>query len=255
MAKKISTTEITGESVIYDVPVLDETTPLTDDTKMYLDIEKTFRQIPLSRLFNWLKGKMTQVIYPIGSVYMTFDGQADPATMFGGSWAKIEDRFLLGASSGHPVEELGGSNAVTLTIDNLPSHSHSGTTNANTEGTATNNNTAALKTQASSHAHTPSNSSYRFTINKDIAGDNTDVERLRVKTDSSSDRWGMTAKNMGSIYQTNYTSSESHDHYIQAHNHTIPNHTHTFNTASTGGGQAFNTMPEYISVYMWRRTG
>lgn len=239
MAKTISTAEITGESVIYDVPVLDETTPLTDDTKMYLDIEKTFRQIPLSRLFNWLKGKMTQVIYPIGSVYMTFDGQADPATMFGGSWAKIEDRFLLGASSGHPVEELGGSNAVTLTIDNLPSHSHSGTTNANT---------SALQTAASAHAHKPSSNGYNFTINKDIAGDNTDVERLRIQLNSSGARWAMTSINMGSINQTGYTSMESHSHDIEPHKH-------YFTTNETGNGQAFSTMPEYISVYMWRRTG
>lgn len=239
MAKTISTAEITGESVIYDVPVLDETTPLTDTTKMYLDIENTFRQIPLSRLFNWLKGKMTQVIYPIGSVYMTFDGQADPATMFGGSWAKIEDRFLLGASSGHPVEELGGNNSVTLTTDNLPSHSHSGKTEQNLQ---------AVKTEISEHAHKPSINGYNFTINKDIAGDNTDVERLKIQLNSSGARWAMTSINMGSINQTGYTSMESHSHDIEPHKH-------YFTTNETGGGQAFNTMPEYISVYMWRRTG
>lgn len=223
MAKTISTAEITGESVIYDVPVLDETTPLTDTTKMYLDIENTFRQIPLSRLFNWLKGKMTQVIYPIGSVYMTFDGQADPATMFGGTWTQIEDRFLLGASTNHPVEELGGNNDVALTIDNLPAHNHTGTTTIY------------------SHNHTPSTSGYNFTLNKDISGDNTDVERLKVQLNGSGTRWAMTSLNMGSINQTKYTNTDNHYHRLVIDN--------------TGNGQAFSTMPEYISVYMWRRTG
>ena len=223
MAKTISTAEITGESVIHDVPVLDETTPLTDTTKMYLDIENTFRQIPLSRLFNWLKGKMTQVIYPIGSVYMTFDGQADPATMFGGTWTQIEDRFLLGASTNHPVEELGGNNDVALTIDNLPTHNHTGTTTIY------------------SHNHTPSTSGYNFTLNKDISGDNTDVERLKIQLNVSGTRRAMTALNMGSINQTKYTNTD--------------NHYHSLSIGNTGNGQAFSTMPEYISVYMWRRTG
>lgn len=31
-------------------------------------------------------------------------------------------------------------------------------------------------------------------------------------------------------------------------------HTHTFTTQSTGGGQAFSTLPPYINVYMWKRT-
>ena len=62
MAKIISTSEIKGESILNDVPILDETTPLTDDVKMYLNVERTFRQIPLSRLINWIKSKIEILI-------------------------------------------------------------------------------------------------------------------------------------------------------------------------------------------------
>lgn len=237
MAKTISTTEILGESVIVDVPVLDPNIPLTDNTKMYLDIEQTFRQIPLSRLFNWIKGKMTQVIYPVGSVYLTLDGAADPAVMFGGIWEKMEDTFLLGASDRNIVGTVGGNenNQVTLQVTNLPSHRHGGSTSSED-----------LVTNSHSHSHTPSNSEYKFTVNKDISGNNTDVERLRVKTDGSSDRWAMTAITMANINQVGYTSTQSHTH-------TIDGHTHDITTDYTGSGTPIDITPRYTAVYMWKR--
>ena len=44
---------------------------------------------------------------------------------FGGTWVKYaEDMTLVGASSSKAVNTTGGSSTVTLTTDNLPSHSH-----------------------------------------------------------------------------------------------------------------------------------
>ena len=37
----------------------------------------------------------------------------------------LRDRFILGVSSGENPGETGGSNFITLTVDNLPPHTHS----------------------------------------------------------------------------------------------------------------------------------
>ena len=54
---------------------------------------------------------------------MSFDS-TDPADLFGGTWERIEGRFLLGASDGYPVDSTGGEPTHTLTIGEMPSHKH-----------------------------------------------------------------------------------------------------------------------------------
>lgn len=50
---------------------------------------------------------IANLIYPVGSIYMSVN-PTSPAVLFGGTWEKIEDRFLLAASSTYPVETTGG---------------------------------------------------------------------------------------------------------------------------------------------------
>ncbi len=61
-----------------------------------------------------------QTIYPIGAIYLSFSSTS-PATLFGGTWVKLEDRFLRAAND----TNTGGEDTVTLTTSELPSHSHS----------------------------------------------------------------------------------------------------------------------------------
>ena len=64
------------------------------------------------------------IIYPVGSIYMSVNNTS-PSTLFEGtSWSKIEGRFLLGSSSTHSAEETGGEETHTLTIDEMPAHTH-----------------------------------------------------------------------------------------------------------------------------------
>ena len=39
-----------------------------------------------------------QTIYPVGSIYMSLNSTS-PATLFGGTWTQLKDRFLIGAGS------------------------------------------------------------------------------------------------------------------------------------------------------------
>lgn len=64
-------------------------------------------------------------IYPVGSIYMTLDA-LDPNTQWAGTtWVRLEDRFLLGAGSTYAVNSQGGEATHTLTVQEMPSHTHS----------------------------------------------------------------------------------------------------------------------------------
>lgn len=60
--------------------------------------------------------------WPIGSIYMTVSNTS-PESLFGGTWERISERFLLGASSSYPAGSTGGEYAHTLTQSELPDYS------------------------------------------------------------------------------------------------------------------------------------
>ena len=62
--------------------------------------------------------------FPVGSIYMDATGSINPNTQFGGTWTKIENRFLL-ASGSKAVGAAGGEENVVLTTSQIPVHSHS----------------------------------------------------------------------------------------------------------------------------------
>lgn len=63
------------------------------------------------------------LVYPIGSVY-TSTVNTSPASMFGGTWEQIEDRFLLAAGNTYTAGTIGGEAEHTLTENELASHLH-----------------------------------------------------------------------------------------------------------------------------------
>lgn len=63
------------------------------------------------------------LIYPVGAVYISMNNTS-PATLFGGSWTKVEGKFLLGTSSAYPTGSSGGEETHTLTVNEMPSHKH-----------------------------------------------------------------------------------------------------------------------------------
>lgn len=69
-------------------------------------------------------GSILQQVYPVGSIYIS-TSTVNPSLLFGfGEWVKIEDRFLLGSGVNFNSGDTGGEAEHTLTIDELPSHTH-----------------------------------------------------------------------------------------------------------------------------------
>lgn len=62
---------------------------------------------------------IANLIYPVGSIYITLN-DTSPALLFGGTWEKIEDRFLL-ASGSNSAGETGGAESYNLSVE---SHTH-----------------------------------------------------------------------------------------------------------------------------------
>ena len=62
-------------------------------------------------------------IYPIGSIYISTNNTS-PASLLGGTWEKIRDKFLLSESDTISAGSTGGEATHTLTVDELPSHTH-----------------------------------------------------------------------------------------------------------------------------------
>lgn len=65
---------------------------------------------------------LVDLIYPVGSVYISFNNKADPSMLFGGTWERIRNRFLWAATENGVMGETGGEESHTLTVDEMPSH-------------------------------------------------------------------------------------------------------------------------------------
>lgn len=75
--------------------------------------------------------------YPVNSIYISYS-HTSPAELFGGTWTRIESRFLWGCSSSETIGKTAGAKTHTLTVDEMPSHRH-GAHNLNTTGYTTEN--------------------------------------------------------------------------------------------------------------------
>ena len=68
----------------------------------------------------WTEWKLVVLdSYPVGSVYISFVSTS-PASLFGGKWTQIRDRFLVGAGDSFTASSTGGASSVTLRNENLP---------------------------------------------------------------------------------------------------------------------------------------
>lgn len=100
--------------------------PATRSTCVYLDDNQTLQE--------WIDSQSDSSgidildVYPVGSIYMNATSSTSPATLFGGIWLRITERFLFGASlstsSDYQVGTVGGEKTHKLTEKEMPIHDH-----------------------------------------------------------------------------------------------------------------------------------
>ena len=70
-----------------------------------------------------LKSDLANKLYPVGSIYMSVNA-TNPAELFGGTWERLKDRFLLAAGDSYAAGSTGGEAEHILTVNEMPSHTH-----------------------------------------------------------------------------------------------------------------------------------
>lgn len=99
------------------------------------------------------------IIYPIGSIYETIDNSFNPNSAFGGTWTRIKGKFLVGVdendSSYSSANITGGEKTHTLTVAEMPSHTHNVAYLASSGHYVPQNSTTLRSFRISSSVYTP----------------------------------------------------------------------------------------------------
>lgn len=82
----------------------------------------------ISKNSTWSSKQIVDMIYPIGSVYITVNN-INPQTYLGGKWKRWgQGRGIIGVNESdsdfNEANKTGGSKTVTLTVGEIPAHTH-----------------------------------------------------------------------------------------------------------------------------------
>lgn len=72
-------------------------------------------------------------IFPVGFVAILYN-HTNPNTLWGGTWRRIENRFLWATTDGGAIGHEGGESTHTLTVNEMPKHSHNVSVSSITSG-------------------------------------------------------------------------------------------------------------------------
>ena len=135
----------------------------------------------------------------------------------------LRGRNVIGTSNSYPLAQKQGSESVTLSVTNLPSHNHTCTTDSN-----------------GSHNHTASDSGHQHGY----------VDGYYAEAYAGGPR-GYYGSNAGAdqdnaVYERNMTSSSSTANIsVQS----AGSHTHSFTTSSVGSASSFSVVQPYVAIH------
>lgn len=199
--------------------------------------------------------KLMKLIYPVGSLYWS-SKSTNPASLFGGTWVQIKDRFVLACGDTYKtVGATGGASSVTLSVSNMPSHKHSftpsGTVSSHTHGL--NNHTHSFS-WSGNHSHEITDPGHVHSIgtgSQDGHDDGYNDHAYQFEKNNS------TSKSTTGISINSATISISGTTDGASGNTASATPTFTGNagtTGSNGSGTSFSILPPYVVKYCWERT-
>ena len=190
-----------------------------------------------------LKKNFLNLVYLVGSIYWS-SKNTNPGTLFGGTWTQIKDRFILAAGDSYSNGATGGAATVTLTVSNMPSHSHTiGGSTGNTQPTFTG---TAVTSGANSRGHTH-NFEHKHTTGNQSANPTFSGSHTHSHIYYNSNSMTYKKKKKNGVIGNNILYTEQHDEtgYITTDKKTITisgttsgNHTHTTNSLMNTSGTA-----------------
>ena len=66
---------------------------------------------------------LIDTLFPVGMI-LSFDTDINPNEFYSGTWERIKGRFIWGIDDGETAGATGGEKEHTLTINEMPTHSH-----------------------------------------------------------------------------------------------------------------------------------
>lgn len=206
-------------------------------------------------------------IYPVGIVTW-FNSNVNPNTALPGlTWTYLNNgvgrTIRIAAANGSDVATTGGSDSVTLSVGNLPSHTHSfsattssfdyGTKNTNSTGGHT-HSVSGTTSAAGNHAHhlglllvNGGDAQYGYTT---VSNNKTRTLDWLDRTDNKFPNTNTTGNHTHTWSgTTSNTGAHTHSVGIGAHTHTVSG-----NTGGTGSGSAFSVTNQFYKLMAWVRT-
>lgn len=184
-------------------------------------------------LLNPLGGGKTIVdlVYPVGSIYISVISTS-PASLFGGAWEQLKDKFLLAAGNAYAAGATGGEATHKLTASEMPSHNHVYSNATGVQGHKLSVNEMPSHTHYSIHGDYP-----HFAMHVTKTGSGNDA--ILPQSGDTNGEWMKYPDKVGYM-----GGSGSHSHGLSKAN---------ANTNSIGRDAAHNNMPPYVAVYVWKR--
>lgn len=154
--------------------------------------------------------------FPVDSLYLSLGSENPATTWLGTTWQKQEGRFLLGSSSTYTLGTTGGNSTIKLSVDNLPSHTHSATT-------ASHSHTQPVHKHTLTHTGSDYYTSYGANYIYHTKSVNSYIDGMVNAINSAGGETTGSASPVTTI-------------------------------ETTGKGTSFSIMPPYLVVNIWKRT-
>jgi microcystin-dependent protein len=157
----------------------------------------------------------------------------------------LRDRFVVGAGNNYSVNATGGADSVTLTTNQIPSHTHTFTTGVESTGhTHTFSGTTTQENTGHTHSISdPGHSHATATFATNTAGAGLNLEGPPTNTATSG-----TASAFTGITGTGAISNNHNHDYSGTTSNISGNHTHSGTTAGTGGGLSHENRPPFHAL-------
>ena len=245
--------------------VLSEAGKTPDQTKNNQLIES------IQKLISDAETRAKLAAHPVGSLYWS-SVNTDPGTLFGGTWSRIKDKFILAAGDTYTNGDTGGAAEVTLTSQQIPSHNHglgshthtltpAGSISVTTNPTFTGSSHSHSYTPAgtvSKHSHTLASHTHNFehkhttgnqSAHESFSGSASHSHQVYNDTGTTKPLSYYNSQSGGgkSGYRYNVGSNAVYDDngYIYTDSKTVTisgtctgNHTHTTNSLTNASGTA-----------------
>ena len=178
-------------------------------------------------LQNVIKKIVLDTYYPVGSIYISVNSTS-PEKLFGGTWTKINGRFLLGTGtpSDNTDNYFGALNGTySAGVSSKGGQAYHTLTSSESGQKNLGSITTGIENQ--SHTHTITTGGYTYPNGSSPGAFSTATSNSTLTKDTD----GYT-----------YMTSES------------ANHTHSFSIGGQNASSSHNNIPPYLAVNMWKRT-